>query len=394
MFLIRRAKVDDLATLLKLARMVHFINLPADRDIINSKISQSRQSFIRAAEGAAAPRESGPGPHPARGHMATAAKVTGLGEALSESDLFMFALEDTESPGILGSSQIVSRMGGPGNPNVSFRLEERSFFSQSLQTGATHMVAKLHLDESAPTEIGGLILQPSLRGHKQKLGAFLSHVRFHFMGRRPDMFAKRVVAEMMAPITPDGHNLLWDFLGRRFINLSYTEADKFCQYSREFMISLLPKEEIYLTLLPPEARSVVAQVGPETVPARRMLEKLGFEYNGFIDPFDGGPHLEAPTADISLVQATRSAALADTVARSACDEFAIVSVLEPEGDFRAVQTPFKAGRSKISLPRDAVRALEVEAGDELGLTPIPAPAQPRRKTTRKGAPAGTARAQE
>src|SRR5690606_20531783 len=132
MFIIRRTKVEDLATLLKLARMVHFINLPADRDIINSKIVQSRQSFIRAAEGAAARRESGPGPRPARGHTASAARVTGLGEATSQTDLFMFALEDTENPGILGTSQIVAHMGGPGNPNVSFKLEERSFFSQSL----------------------------------------------------------------------------------------------------------------------------------------------------------------------------------------------------------------------------------------------------------------------
>ncbi|MCH7962056.1 MAG: hypothetical protein IIC49_06945, partial [Planctomycetes bacterium] len=34
MFLIRRTKVEDVPTLLKLARMVHFISLPADKDIM------------------------------------------------------------------------------------------------------------------------------------------------------------------------------------------------------------------------------------------------------------------------------------------------------------------------------------------------------------------------
>jgi len=34
MFVIRQAMPDDLSTLLKLAKMVHFLNLPADRDLI------------------------------------------------------------------------------------------------------------------------------------------------------------------------------------------------------------------------------------------------------------------------------------------------------------------------------------------------------------------------
>ena len=100
---------------------------------------------------------------------------------------------------------------------------------------------------------------------------------------------------MMAPISADGRNVFWEHFGRRFINLSYVEADRFCQYSREFMTSLLPHEDMYLTLLPPEARQGIAQVGKDTVPARKMLEALGFKYCGRIDPFDGGPHLEVMT---------------------------------------------------------------------------------------------------
>ncbi|MFN7021816.1 MAG: arginine N-succinyltransferase, partial [Phycisphaerales bacterium] len=285
MFLIRLAKLDDVPTLLKLAKMVHFINLPSDRDIIAEKVQWSRRCFGDLAarldpDGTLAPDSMA---KPGGGHTADSAE--GVVEASSSpgrSKLFMFVLEGEASGatggGALGTSQIITSMGGPGHPNLSFELRRKEMFSTSLQMGTTHTVAQLKLDESGPTEIGGLILQPSYRGHKARLGRFLSLVRFHFMGLYRPLVADRVIAEMMGPITPDGQNTLWEYLGRRFINLTYTEADRFCQHSKEFMLSLLPREEIYLTLLPPEARRIIAQVGPETEPAKRLLEKLGFAY--------------------------------------------------------------------------------------------------------------------
>lgn len=296
--------------------------------------------------------------------------LMGFGSALVESDLFMFALEDTETQSVLGTSQIVAHMGGPGNPSVAFRLRKREFFSTSLQTGSTHITATLHLDESGPTEIGGLILQPSYRRHKQKLGRFLSLIRFHFIGLHPHLFANRITAEMMAPITPDGQNLFWDCLGRRFISLNYSEADRFCQYSREFMISLLPREEIYLSLLPPEARAMVAQVGPETVPARRLLEQLGFAHRDLIDPFDGGPYLEADTRAITLVRDTRWADLGAVAPEGKCNRAGYVSRLDEDGEFRALQTPWCTdGRGRLGLPEAAHEAIAAETGARVGVTP-------------------------
>jgi hypothetical protein len=61
MFTIRRAKVDDADTLLKLARMVHFINLPPDKEIIVQKIIHSRNSFLTLCN-AKAPLEPEPEP--------------------------------------------------------------------------------------------------------------------------------------------------------------------------------------------------------------------------------------------------------------------------------------------------------------------------------------------
>ncbi len=365
--------MDDLSTLLKLSKMVHFINLPPDKEIISEKIFNSRRSFEKAA--GVRNKEVKERKHSGSG---------GISEKTAAADLFMFVLEDTASPGCLGTSQIVSQMGGPGAPNVCFKLEQREKYSESLKFGIRTTVARLYLDESGPTEIGGLIMQPSYRGHPAKLGKFVSLVRFHFVGLHRRLFRPTVLAEMMAPITSDGESLVWDALGRRFIHLSYDEADRFCQYSREFMTSLLPAGDIHLSLLPPEVRSQIGQVGQETIPARKMLEKLGFKYENFVDPFDGGPYLFADTDKISVVRDTRKLVLAEPSAASKVKGHGIVSVLQKDGEFAAVQTAYRLlDGGRISVPADAFDALGGNTGAEAGFTPMDGTEPPEVKSVRR-----------
>lgn len=371
MFVIRPAKPDDLDTLLKLAKMVYFINLPPDRDIIAEKIRRSRRSF----EGEMT-------------HGAGRGKQ-GYGKGLSTaSPLFMFVLEDPDTGNALGTSQVVARMGGPGNPNLAMRLRRREFFSKDLQNGATHVTAQLVLDETGPTEIGGLILQPSYRGHRAKLGKQLALVRFHFIALHRQLFGEKVLAEMMAPITVDGRNEFWEAFGRRFINLSYEEADRFCQNSREFMTSLLPREEIYLSLLPAEARRVVAEVNVETVPARRMLEQIGFEYHDMIDPFDGGPHLEAKTDEISVVKATARRPLLG-VADEKAAQFGGEAIVSVEGEhaaseeFRAVLCGFVEEQGGVRLPARAIELLGAVDGATVGFTVLKAPGEKKGEQSKR-----------
>jgi arginine N-succinyltransferase len=383
MYLIRRAKLTDSSTLHKLAKMVHFINLPPDKDIIQSKIIHSRNTFLKAGGGRGKP-EPEVIPPSVNNAIKTDKSLSGLGASTHESDLFMFVLEDLESGQPLGSSQVLAHMGGSGSPNVSLQLSQRHFFSQSIQTGTGHTVAELYLDESSPTEIGGLILQPSLRGHKKKLGLFLSMIRFHMIGMHRKRFADKVLAEMMAPISANGDNLFWDYFGRRFIPLSYEEADRFCQYSREFITSLLPPEPIYLSLLPPSARAVVGEVGEDTKSARRMLERLNFEYRGFVDPFDGGPHLDAKTDDITPVKLTKKFTVAEPVPMSRCKDQCIVSKLDSDGEFRAIDENIcLLDNKRIALPKTYMQVLQIEPGDKVGVTPM----KPRHRPTTKKTPA-------
>lgn len=367
MFLIRQSKPEDLNTLSKLARMVYFINLPPDEKIIGAKVRHSQRCFSRVGAGGA-PGAGGDGERPASGKHAR----TGFASTHAESDLFMFTIVDRDSGAAIGTSQIRARMGGPGNPNYAFKLEEREFFSESLNFGTTHTIGRLYGDETGPTEIGGLILQPSFRGHRGRPGRLIAFVRFHFMGLYRHLFAERVLAEMMAQVTADGDNLFWDAIGRKFIPVKYAEADRFCQHNRAFIKELLPKEDIYLTLLPLEILNTVGQVSHETLPARRMLEKLGFAFRGFIDPFDGGPHLDAALMDISLVKATRWAKLgAPWAAGTTAHAHGLVSTLSPAGEFRAVETPYTVDSGgTLRIPEEFFRLLDGSVGLAAGYTPL------------------------
>ena len=262
MFVIRQAMPDDLSTLLKLAKMVHFLNLPADRDLIAAKIARSRRSFAGQ-------------------------------EANEREREFMFVLEDADTGSVVGTCCAIGRVGWPGWPHVFLQVRRREHWSSDLQQGITHVTVEFGTEESGFSEVGGLILAPGYRGHKERLGSLLSLVRFHFMGLHRDKFHKRVLAELMGPVTPDSRTLLWEYLGRRFINLSYQEADLFCQHSKEFMTSLWPRGEIHASILPPDARALIGKVGEETVPAKVLLERQGFKSTDHVDPFDGGPYLAA-----------------------------------------------------------------------------------------------------
>ncbi|MFO0491109.1 MAG: arginine N-succinyltransferase, partial [bacterium] len=164
----------------------------------------------------------------------------------------------------------------------------------------------------------------------------------------------------------------WEHFGRHFINMTYDQADRFCQESKEFMLSLLPSEDIYLTLLVPEARAAIGSVSEETTPAKHLLERLGFAHFQRVDPFDGGPHLEAQTDSINLVRQTRLGKLGTPTDKPApLREHGIVSVVDAEGEFRATASGYQLDKNeRVVLPRDVARMLGGEPGMDVGLSPL------------------------
>jgi len=350
MFLIRQALPDDLSTLLKLAKMVHFLNPPADRDLIAAKIARSRRSFA--------------------------------GQETNEREReYMFVLEDHDTGSVVGTSCVIGRVGWPGWPHVFLQVRRREHWSRDLQQGASHVTVEFGTEETGFSEVGGLILAPGYRGHRERLGSLLSLVRFHYMGLHRKRFLKRVLAELMGPVTPDSRTLLWDYLGRRFINLSYEEADLFCQHSKEFMTSLWPRGEIHASILPPDARALIGKVGEETVPAKVLLERQGFKETDHVDPFDGGPYLAANVDEIPLVKATRAMRLAG-FASSGLGQTAFVSASGKEHGFRAVRCACSVKGATVRLPKGVAEMLGAGVGDRVGVTVLPDAERPKRRKRR------------
>jgi arginine N-succinyltransferase len=308
MFVLRSVQPSDLAALFKLSNIMTFINLPPDEELISSKIDSSLKSFKNP-------------------------------DTDLSKNYYIFVLEDFESGEILGVSMIHAQHGTENEPHFYLTVGQEAKFSQTINTGFVHGTLKLGLDPNGPTEIGGLILNPDFRGHKEKLGKQLSFVRFLYMANNPDRFKPMIHSELMPPLDRYGNSPLWEAVGRRFFNMNYHEADVLSRSNKEFILSLFPSENIYQTLLPMEARESIGKVGKETEPVKRMLESIGFKYTYEVDPFDGGPHYRCPLKEITPIkEMIHGTLVSDKEFDEKSAKDVLLSIEIPDSDFFAVRT--------------------------------------------------------
>lgn len=267
----RNAIPEDLDDLYKLSGKANFINLPHDKTLIEENIKTSLASFKK----------------PSKDY---------------ENNYFIFVLEDLLKNKVVGASMIHAQHGTEKEPHFFLKVSEEKKYSSTINTGFVHGTLKLGLETNGPSEIGGLVLDPQYRGHKDKLGKQISFVRFLFISLYPQLLKGEIHSELMPPFDKDGKSPLWEALGRRFMNMNYDEADKLSRFNKEFILSLFPSDNIYMTLLPIEARDAIGKVGKETEPVKKMLEDIGFHYINEVDPFDGGPHYRAQVQDIKPIR--------------------------------------------------------------------------------------------
>jgi arginine N-succinyltransferase len=130
--------------------------------------------------------------------------------------------------------------------------------------------------------------------------------------------------------------------------------------------------DVSATLFPQNVRRYLGQVGPETEPVKRMLERIGFQYVSRIDPFDGGPHYEAKLEDVTLVRAHRRAKLhPEPLIRENEPEW-LVGISRPEGRnrFRAIRCSARIDGEHVRIPLKARELLEGEPGERVQLIPF------------------------
>jgi arginine N-succinyltransferase len=330
MLVIRPVQRDDLDALLKLAGSTTFglTSLPQDREHLSGRIDES----LRALE-----------------------KI----EKKARGESYLFVMEDTQTARVIGTSGIVSKVGG-FEPFYAYRIETSVHHSDMLDVHKE--VPTLHLveDHDGPCEIGSLFLLPQCR--RSGAGRALSLSRFLFMAENRDHFDANVIAEMRGVIDEMGHSPFWNALGKHFFEIAFPSADYLSVINKRFIADLMPKHPIYVPLLPAEAQQVIGKVHPNTVPARKMLESEGFTFSGMVDIFEAGPILRCARDEIRAVrQSVRSRVEALVDDRPGAADYLVATVSR---DFRACAAAVDVvAADGVRIGRDTAEALGVSAGD-------------------------------
>ncbi len=275
MFLIRNATPRDLEGVYALAKVLDSYNLPADRKFLREFLQIVQHSFS--------------------------------GEIKSpELARYFFLAEEQPHSKIVGSSLIVAKHGTRRDPHLAFKIGQEICQSRSLKKRVSHQYLELTMDQDGPTELGGLAVLPPYRKSAERIGLRLSWIRFLYIAAHPERFQKRFLAEYLPPFPRPGYSPVWENIGKKFTGLSYHLADRLSSCNKEFILSLFPKEKIYMDFLPSQVCGVIGQVGEGAQRAVKMLAAIGFKYLKQVDLFDGGPHYGAHWRQIRLFRRFRN----------------------------------------------------------------------------------------
>jgi arginine N-succinyltransferase len=268
---VRAAHGDDFDAIFQLAKLTGggFTNLPADRGTLIGKLTRSEASFAR------------PGDEQA-------------------GDLYVFVLEDPKTGKIRGTCQVFGQV-GVVQPFYSYHLSTLTQSSPELGKTFRNQMLSLTTDLEGCSEVGGLFLHPEARSGGW--GALLARSRYLFIKQHRPRFGDHVLAELRGVMDEAGNSPFWDGLAGRFFDMSFPEADQFnAIHGTRFIADLMPRTPIYVALLAKAAQAVIGQPHPTGLGALKMLEGEGFVFDRYIDIFDGGPTVTAPTDSIRTVR--------------------------------------------------------------------------------------------
>jgi arginine N-succinyltransferase len=331
-FRIRPARAEDFAAVYEMAKLTGggFTNLPPDRGTLVKKLDRSEHSFERQEDEQA-------------------------------GDMYMFVLEDPAAGLIRGTCQVFGQV-GVVQPFYSYHLSTLTQTSAELGKTFRNQRLSLTTDLEGSSEVGGLFLHPEVRAGG--LGGLLARSRYLFMKLHRARFGDRTLAELRGVMDEAGHAPFWDALAGRFFGMSFPEADEFnAVHGTQFIADLMPRSPVYVALLTDEAKGVIGQPHPSGRAALRMLEHEGFQFDRYIDIFDGGPTVTARTDDIRTVREAREDKIAEI------GEGGTQKVLAAAGrlnDFRACCASVRRVPKKgLMIDPLAAALLEVEIGDTL-----------------------------
>jgi arginine N-succinyltransferase len=337
MMIVRPVRMEDLDRVFELATAANYglTSLPRDREMLQRRVGESLHAFQKQAE-----RPGG--------------------------ELYLFIMEDLETEAVIGTSCLVSKVGG-FQPFWAYRVETCVHKCDAL--GIRKEISTLHLvkEHSGPSEIGGLFLGREYRKHGN--GRLLSLFRFLFVAEFPERFEPTMIAEMRGVVESDGTSPFWEAIGRHFFDIDYPSADLLSVMDKRFIADLMLTCPVYIPLLPQSAQEVIGKVHQRTAPALKMLLDEGFDYTGMVDIFEGGPVISCPMAEIRIVRESRSAEV-EAIASGAVETLPCI-IARFGGDFRACAGDVALGEeSGVIISPEVAAALGIRQRDRVRFAPM------------------------
>ncbi len=286
-----------------------------------------------------------------------------------DNEYYLFVLEDLVTNKIVGTSAIEARI-GHRVPFYSYKVSKRTRICHSLNIRSDYEVLSLVNDNQGHSEICTLFLLPESR--KNNNGLLLSKARFLFMAHAPHRFASTVIAELRGISDEEGKSPFWEHVGSHFFHMSFEQADRLTLASnKQFIADLMPRNPIYVPLLPQEAQLALGKPHPSALPAMNILLKEGFRYNKYIDIFDAGPTIESPLNEIKTIAHSRV-----MVVRNICDEVSNHDFLLANNQLNFRSTISSAllnmEQNSFTISKEAADLLKIQCGDELRIGPLQA----------------------
>lgn len=331
-FRIRAARTEDLRALYELSKLTGggFTNLPPERATLKAKLARSEQGFAKVED------EVG-------------------------DDLYVFMLENVATRQIRGTCQVFGSV-GIERPFYSYLISTLTQKSEELGRSFRNQTLNLTTDLEGSSEVGGLFLHPNERAGG--LGLLLARSRYLFIRQHRARFADTVLAELRGVMDEGGHSPFWDAIGGRFFGMTFPEADEFnAVHGTQFIADLFPKTPIYVSMLPDNARAVIGQPHPSGRAAMRMLEAEGFQWDCYVDIFDGGPTVTARTDQIRTVKEAVEVTVAEDLGGGGPTMLLATGLLH---DFRCCYGQVQgAGEGVVALDEATRALLDVNPGDTL-----------------------------
>lgn len=277
---------------------------------------------------------------------------------------YLFVLEDVDSGRLVGCSSIISAAGF-SQPFHTFRNE--MFVHASRELGLHNRIHVLSLchDLTGHSLLTGFYLDPDWRSHDAlRLNAC---GRLLFAASHPQRFAESIAVEISGISDEEGNSPFWDGVCRHFLDIDYTEVERLgSTLGRSILAELLPGYPLYVPMLPDSAQEVIGQVRPASQQVYDILMDEGFESENYIDIFDGGPVVQAHTAELTTVRCSQLATVQIGEPLPATGTWLMAN--ERVRDFRACLQPlhWTPGTPVVLAPALA-QLLKVADGDSLRL---------------------------